>query len=375
MNCQEVQGQLSDYADLSLSSAQLVLVQEHLAACPPCREEAELLEETIREVASLPLLDTPLGFAQRVMSHVREMESKPSFWQRLLLPLSGKIPAPAIALVVVGFLGIYLLQKEEPQLTSVQTTNAGAVRDESAQSPAATFSSPEITPIRPTETPLAKYETPSASFNQRIRPDLPKESKSRVETSSIPPADGAPAISLPASPSNEPALRTTPIVSGSPVSSPSPSRSGNGSSFSPAMEPDAVALRAAPAAIEPFADLELVLRRHITSPAEIRGDVAGTWNAEARQASIERPASPRPIDRLMAAIPDRTRPQTIWINVPENQYEEFKRELHALGMIESEARVPLLRDQGVSHSDGQIRVKLTALPAGETATPNSAGGR
>jgi hypothetical protein len=76
----------------------------------------------------------------------------------------------------------------------------------------------------------------------------------------------------------------------------------------------------------------------------------------------------------MAAIPDHSRPQTIWIKVPENQYEEFKRELHSLGTIESEARVPLLRDQGASH-DGHVRVKLTALPAGETAPANPADGR
>jgi hypothetical protein len=103
--------------------------------------------------------------------------------------------------------------------------------------------------------------------------------------------------------------------------------------------------------IEPFADLEIVLRRHLT-PAE----------SPFREAVHNAPL--RPIERLMAAIPDITRPQTIWVNVPENQFEDFKRELFQLGIIESESRIPVLREQV---TDGRIRVKLTALPATEAA--------
>ena len=89
-----------------------------------------------------------------------------------------------------------------------------------------------------------------------------------------------------------------------------------------------------------------------------------------RKAEVDRTAAPRPIERLMAAIPDHTRPQTIWINVPQNQYEQFKNELYMLGIIESEIRVPMLREPTAGHADGQVRVKLTALPAGEAAPQN-----
>jgi hypothetical protein len=142
-----------------------------------------------------------------------------------------------------------------------------------------------------------------------------------------------------------------------------------GPGFSAQSDSDGAALRAAPATIEPFADLELTVRRHTNPPAESRSDGVDALKAEVR------PATLRPIERLMAAIPDRTRPQTIWINVPENQYEQFKKELHTLGIIESETRVPLLRDQAATYSDGQIRVKLTAVPAGEAATADPATGR
>ena len=54
MNCDEIQAQLSEYLDRSLGAAPMALVEEHLAACPSCREETELLSETISQVAVLP---------------------------------------------------------------------------------------------------------------------------------------------------------------------------------------------------------------------------------------------------------------------------------------------------------------------------------
>ncbi|MGH7929885.1 MAG: hypothetical protein ACREQV_19050, partial [Candidatus Binatia bacterium] len=151
-----------------------------------------------------------------------------------------------------------------------------------------------------------------------------------------------------------------PVISGIPVVTGGPQPGSGATTFA---EP------ATPPTIVPFADLELIVRRHTTAVAG--GAPDAIHRAEANQATPERAqaSAARPIERLMAAIPDHTRPQTIWVNVPENQYEEFKRELYALGTIESETRVPLLRDQGASH-DGHVRVKLTALPAGESAPAN-----
>jgi predicted anti-sigma-YlaC factor YlaD len=57
MNCEEIQAQLSEYLDRSLGAAPMALVEEHLAACPPCREETALLRETIGQVAALPSVD------------------------------------------------------------------------------------------------------------------------------------------------------------------------------------------------------------------------------------------------------------------------------------------------------------------------------
>ena len=367
MNCQEVQAQLSEYVDLSIGAARLGLVEEHLAVCPPCREEAEFLGESVREVVNLPWVDTPLGFTQRVMSHVREAETEPTFWRRFLLPLTSKMPAQAIPLIIVGVLGIYLLQKEQPheQLRSgPETTTADAMKQDSAAATADEPSTPESSAVVPFENSLTR-ETQILSSRQGLQSRLPEETRERVESPAAPPMSSVPAPSFSLPPSTEAPVRATPIVSGTPVATATTQPSSGAATLSTQSDSDIAAFRATPPAIELFADLELVVRRHSTPPAAA---------AEATQSTVERSAAPRPIERLMAAIPDRTRPQTIWINVPQNQYEQFKKELHTLGIIESETRVPMLRDPMATH-DGQIRVKLTALPAGETATSNPAVGR
>jgi hypothetical protein len=380
MNCQEVQAQLSDYADRSLSAAQLVLVEEHFAACAPCREEAELLNESIRQVVALPALETPLGFTQRVMSHVREIETQPSFWQRFI-PLSGKIPAQATALVIVAFLGIYLLQKEEPELglpPAAETTNAdGGLQQDGAPAPKGDYNAPEKAPTAQTERPQTRSATQTAVSTQREQSGATEERRRPVENPASIATSNLPRHSFSASPSAEPTVRATPVISGTPVfSAGSLQPGGSASTFPFPADAESIGSRAAPPAIEPFADFEVIVRRHRTPPTEPRDDAAAVLRkAEVSQNAADRPVTPRPIDRLMAAIPDHTRPQTIWINVLEDQYQEFKKELHALGIIESETRVPLLRDHAAGRADGHLRVKLTALPAGETATPNPATDR
>ena len=355
MNCQEVQAQLSDYVDRSLGASRLVLVEEHLAACAPCREDAELLGDCIRAVGALPLVDTPLGFTQRVMSHVRETESEAGFWQRFFLPFSRKIPAQAVAVVIVAVLGIYLLQKDQPQQPLPAPATITADTHNPANSPVATVEpqAPESSVIAGFENSLGQETAQMQPSRRRLQARLREESRPRVEKPAPPPVANVPDEPFTAPHSMETTVRPTTIVSGTPVhATPTPP------------ETDSPAFRTGPATIEPFADLELILRRHLVPPEPQPDTAAGA----VRKTDVGQ-ASPRPIERLIAAIPDRTRPQTIWINVPEYQYETFKKELHALGIIESETRVPLLRDQAASHSDGQIRVKLTAVPAAETATP------
>ena len=395
MNCEEIQAQLSDYLDRSLDGAQMAIVEGHLGACPICREEAELLNETIGEVAALPWVDAPLGFTQRVMVQVREIEMPPAYWQRFSWVPRRNLPIQATALAMVGVLGIYLMLKENPQdrLTSLPPSQINQDPKPAPQSLSLAPSKSDQLAERAGE-PSTKEVAPSSASQPRAA--APRE---RVATESGPPksADSTPpepSATVPgASPgvrtpiqerragaaqaAREPSDRTAPTISGTRVTTHASSPVGGSPvTFSFPSESDAGAFRAPPAVMEPFADFELIVRRHPRPADEPRRDVAGmSRKAEAGKPAAERSSAPRAIDRLMAAIPDHARPQTIWVNVPKDQYEQFKKELRALGTIESEIRVPLLRDQTAAHGDGQIRVRLTAMPTAESSTPNPPANR
>jgi len=130
MNCQEVQERLSEYLEQSLDDASIRTVDIHLSSCRLCRAEADSLVRCIQNIAGLPTVEPPLGFAQRVMSHVREIEARPSVWERLWFPLGIKMPIHATAIVLIGVLAVYLLEKDEPHKNLLTTPGQVASRSE-----------------------------------------------------------------------------------------------------------------------------------------------------------------------------------------------------------------------------------------------------
>ena len=119
MNCAEVQKYLSDFLDKSLDNERARAIEDHLAACSRCSEEMASLAECQRLVSSLPAVELPLGFTNRVMARVREAANPPSLWERLFLPLQIKIPLQATAVVLIAVLAAYIYQKEPLQRESV----------------------------------------------------------------------------------------------------------------------------------------------------------------------------------------------------------------------------------------------------------------
>src|ERR671924_1168252 len=113
MNCQEVQERLSEYLEQSLDGESMKSVEIHLSACRSCRAEADSLLLCIQNVANLLRVEPPLGFAQRVMAHVRDLERKPNLWERVWFPLRIKMPIHATAIVLIGVLAVYVVEKAE----------------------------------------------------------------------------------------------------------------------------------------------------------------------------------------------------------------------------------------------------------------------
>ena len=378
MNCQEVQAQLSDYLEKSLDAANLEIIETHLSSCLICRTEADNLNECIRQIATLTIVDPPIGFTQRVMARVREMENRPSFWQRLFFPLQIKIPIQATAVVLIGIFAVYLFEKEQRYKPPLPTSEATIAVDRTTEQARATTPKKQFSEAgqdKATSESSAKLQTAPAKSDslrdKRAQSSLLRKDAGALQTeNALGGMGGAKSLSeerneinSPSPPPSELRGRNGGVILGTPVVNP-----GIGSGpFSAPSELESGPFRPGMASIEPFADYELVLRRlPLQQQDQSRRDNATAQRKPDVGLAAGRQSAPRSLDRLLAAVPDTTKPQTVWVTLPQSQYEQFKRELRAVGIIESESLFPLLRKEAASQGDRQLQIKLTVIPAAET---------
>lgn len=389
MNCQEVQERLSEYLEQSLDDASMRTVDIHLSSCRLCRAEADSLVRCIQNIAGLPTVEPPLGFAQRVMSHVREIEARPSVWERLF-PLGIKMPIHATAIVLIGVLAVYLLEKEEPHKNLLTTPGQVASRSEK-QEPAELAAPANSLPDTEQSTPVGPVPPPSLSAPLAKEKSGAGEASRSREKKQPPsaPAEIAVPTQSPNSAANEPVetrslfeegrtgslqsllpidprRRARGVISGTPVVNPAMPRIGTGT-FSPPSELEPDSLRAGSLSLLPLADYELVVRRRPPQQDQALRDNLSASRKRSEAATADRPQpTPSGIERLMAMIPDSTRPQTVWVSLAPSQFQQFKKDLVSLGTIESESTTSFRDLEFASKTDSEILIKLTILPGSET---------
>src|SRR5207244_13335506 len=96
------------------------------------------------------------------MSHVREIEARPSVWERLWFPLGIKMPIHATAIILIGVLAVYLLEKGEPHTHLLTTQGQVASRSEK-QEPAEPAAPANSVPDTEQSTPVGPVPPPSLS--------------------------------------------------------------------------------------------------------------------------------------------------------------------------------------------------------------------
>ncbi len=374
MNCEEVKNHLLEYLDKTLDTATTTRVATHLISCANCGAEAGELTDCIEQVATLPMVDPPIGFAQRVMAHVRELEEKPTIWQRLFLPWSQKVPLQAAALVMVGIIGIFLYQKDD-QLKQADPTNmtlpASAEPGNTAteSKPAAAFRSDrqeKLAAQAPTE--QTKRNEPTAKNKPVVLPssDQVAFSKSEVDARS-----------------EEFKATKRPPIQAQEVSNPrEPGRFfGDGAGFAPPIPFGGLrqtAPRSAPTATlersqsplgERSVDIEFVVRRR--SPQ--RRDQAESPSTDTLRKPVETDAAPGIAARptAPAAAPKiESIGEIRFYNVAPEHYEFFKKELANESIIESESK-PAAKEKEILLADRQLLIKVTILPPAisDSSTP------
>jgi hypothetical protein len=389
MNCQEVQERLSEYLEQSLDGESMKSVEIHLSACRSCRAEADSLLLCIQNVANLLRVEPPLGFAQRVMAHVRDLERKPNLWERVWFPLRIKMPIHATAIVLIGVLAVYVVEKAEFRRDLPTTADrVASAKREPAQPEAPANFLPEtkqsMPPASAPSTPLSIPSTNEESGADRARRSEEKKLPSRSSRETAAPAQspnkadssqmetrplfeeghgGSSQSMLPI----DPRTRARGVIAGTPVANPSFPRIGAGL-FSPPSELEPELARTG--SLLPLADYELVIRRRAASHDQPSGTPRKRSEAPAER---EQPTSVG-VERLMTMIPDSPRPQTVWVSLAANQLQQFKKDLVSLGTIESEAATSFRDLDFATKTESEIVLKLTILPpseTGRTAAPSS----
>src|SRR5262245_31166478 len=117
-------------------------------------------------MSSLPMVEPPLGFTNRVMARVREAAHQPSLWERLFLPFRIKIPLQATAVVLIAVLAAYIYQNESLQhepLVTFQYNNSNRDPNKTdrfvpSSAPAPTAPSKSKEPAKKTEPPIQGFK-------------------------------------------------------------------------------------------------------------------------------------------------------------------------------------------------------------------------
>ena len=379
MNCEEVSKHLAEYLDKTLDTAMTTRVATHVISCALCRAESNELADCIRQVATLPAIDPPLGFAQRVMAHVRDGEPQPSLWQRLILPLASRVPVQATAMAVVAIFAI-ALYRTEPPLKHNSDIDLAVRSDIQASSKEKELAPASAAPTAATKTPenrnnaIATAKAPTEAAKIAVAETALRASSSApAQSQQLQPASPAPlraelesAVEEKKEAPRRPPLRVQEVT----TARDSGSMLGDSPGFSAPLPAPVGAMRQSaphptPMAMERpiplgdrVADFEFVVRRRMPQRRDTIGNLSST-EAENAPASSPRPSSTPATGRARIESIAEIR----FYNVAPEHFEIFKKELAAEANIELEPKVSAKEIDAAKQADRQLLIKVTILSA------------
>ena len=155
MECREFAEKLSAYMEGIVSATEKVLMEEHLQACPGCKESLADLKRTIEYVQATPEAEPPPWLTQKVMARVRaeaearkgireklfhrapawvareematavspapgpapkERIPRKKIWEKLFYPIPIKLPLEAVGVIAIAVVTIYVFKGIQPQM-------------------------------------------------------------------------------------------------------------------------------------------------------------------------------------------------------------------------------------------------------------------
>lgn len=183
MNCQEVREYFSRFLEGEISNEERALVGAHLSTCKSCRLELEALKKTIHAVQSVPSDKPPPGFANQVMARIRYEGSRSSLFERLFSPLSMKVPAYAVTLLLIAGIYYYMNPELESKKEAERLADVGVAGNKESFS--ANQSDQESKPVLQ-ESPAPAAPPPQRRFKKKAAAKpAPVEKQETAQTAGV----------------------------------------------------------------------------------------------------------------------------------------------------------------------------------------------
>lgn len=371
MICHGVRLQLSAFLERSLDAIRMKSIETHLNSCPGCRAEATDLSECIRQVGELPMIDPPVGFAQRVMTHVREIEVAPRGWRKFVAPFRTTVSIPAAAAVIVAVLAVFFYNSD-PRVTVSDAVRLGEPL--ALHSPVApeTGSITAVTELQMPPRASSPEPTRDAGPANVSRQAIDARTAQAPETLSVKDQTAAQArAARQERPDNRVATLRRPPIQAQEVATgrgsfrPGTEAHGFGAAIGALSEvpfripPFAGVERALSPLSEPRADIELIVRRR---PWQ-RGAQVEEANEDVRRKRSEADAAvASAAARRAVPAPGLSSSSIVemrWFGVPSDRYEQFRDQLAAEAYIDSERAISGIDKEGAQ----QLLIKVIILPS------------
>jgi len=371
MNCQEAQTQLSEYLESSLDALRMKSIETHLLSCPVCRAEADGLADCIQEITRLPIVDPPMGFAQRVMAHARAIEVKSSPWQRIFAPIRFAVPMQASAAVLIAVFAVLLYQNQsrfknnQPTESTTPTLAVPSLLQQN-DNVGGNAARPNAPP--PTATPNTKLDVErKIEATQQARGKSAPDFPASKDTAQVAPQSSAKTEAENVVAELRDVPHRAPIQAQEVATGRESLRSGGdpfgfGTTFSTPFRSGSFAPeRALSPLTEPSADVEFVVRRREAQsrePKEAAGSDALRRRAEADDGATataakraDAPATPQPSSMT----------EVRWFTVRAEHYDQFKKELAAEAAIDSERPIGSMTSELSTKSNRELLIKVIIL--------------
>ncbi|MFB3818817.1 MAG: anti-sigma factor [Candidatus Methylomirabilales bacterium] len=190
MDCQHIQEQLPAYLDGAVPAGEEPLIAAHLASCARCAAVRDDLVRAGRLVGSLDEVEAPPWLKTRVMARVREERARRTgaFWRRLSR-FGLKLPAAAVASLLVAGIAVYVYRAVEPDVR--QAAKEQAEPHAKLEAPAPEAKAPTLTEA-PTASPSPAPAAPAPAVPPAERPADRAEARRAPVPKAETPAAGPP---------------------------------------------------------------------------------------------------------------------------------------------------------------------------------------